>query len=685
MSAVLSGLSASSSYLIGFYWAVRADHADSDTTAGNLTESSFSILVNGQVVYQSAAAVSDLGGWKYAETSQWQPTSVTGSQATVAFYVSSTSTEDHCILFDSVTVQLAGAITLPSLQDFESPSTTSTSNFQYTPTVTVHQPWTFETNGGGIGHTGGPWDPPQPSQPPSNQQYAFLQTSPGGSGNQTTWMNATLFNLTTGVTYQVSFYYATRFDASGNGESVGYQTQSQLTLLIGGQQIWQSPANITDQGGWTAVAPITFTGSGNLPIVFLVTSIGSFDHAVLVDAVRFTSSLPVPTYYLSSDVTYDFENPSLAFTDPYQYNPPLSSTQPFTWSIINLGGVIYGGGGVAAVGSPWDPPAPTTPPSGSQYGFLQTSPNNDPGLQLSNMTAAASLSAGYYYNITFYYAARAGGSPGEMGPDYDTQSTLTVLANGVQVWTSGPNLSDSGGWVYAVSASFAGVQGGGNTIQFIDQSSSNDDHTILIDSVTIVTVGVGAPSPSSSSAAPSASSSSAAASSSTAVTPLSSSAAAASSSATPSTAGTPSSSSTAAGAVSSSASTATLASSSATVTSSAAVAQSSSSAASPSSSSATTVAATSSPSSSTATVPTSVPTAASSSSAVTPAASSSTAPPVVGASSSSATALPTTPTAAPSSSSSGGAPSIANAAAPISGALVCAPVIVLVLSVLLLL
>ena len=481
MSAIITGLSSTTSYFVSFYWALRAQSntAGGDIGAGNQTQSSFSVLVNGQVVYASAQNLNDSGGWIYTQTVAWQPVAVSNGQATVSFYVTSTTLQDHTVLFDDITVSLAGAIALPSLQDFESPYT----SYVYNPPVTPQQPWTWNSpTGGGIGHTGGPWDPPAPIQPPSNAQYAYLQT--GGTGNHTTWMSATLFNLTSGVTYTVSFYYATRAaTTTADYTSTGNQTQSQLTLLINGQQVWQSVQNISDMAGWLYVAPVTFTGTGNVPIMFYVTSIGSDDHAILIDAVQFTSSLPTPTYFMYTGITYNFENPSLAFTSPYQYNPPTSVFQPFTWPMV-ITNVRNGGGGLAQVGGPWDPPAPSTPPSGTQYAFIQTSANSFAGLQLSNMSAVAQLSGNQNYYITFYFGARAANND-EVEPGWQTQSTLSVTVNGITVWTSGPNITDVAGWTYAQTSTFPGVQGP-DAIYFIVQSTSNDDHAILIDAITIV-------------------------------------------------------------------------------------------------------------------------------------------------------------------------------------------------------
>ena len=192
----------------------------------------------------------------------------------------------------------------------------------------------------------------------------------------------------------------------------------------------------------------------------------------------------IPTYYLYPSTLYDFETPSLAFSPlPYLYNPPTSAAQPFTWpTVITTGN---GGGGVAELNSPFDA-LYALPPSGDQYAFIQTSPNSLPGQQVSNMSAPALLSGNQSYYITFFYAARAA-STDEAEPGWQTQSTLTVVVNGNTVWSSVPNITDRFGWTLAQTDPFPGL-GVGDFVDFVVTSSSNDDHAVLVDSVTISVV-----------------------------------------------------------------------------------------------------------------------------------------------------------------------------------------------------
>ena len=83
----------------------------------------------------------------------------------------------------------------------------------------------------------------------------------------------------------------------------------------------------------------------------------------------------------------------------YMYSPLVTATQPWFWSPL---------GGIAILGSPFDAPAPAQPPSGSQYGFVQTSPNGALGLSSSiDVDNARWFEFGVSYSITYYWSARA--------------------------------------------------------------------------------------------------------------------------------------------------------------------------------------------------------------------------------------------------------------------------------------
>ena len=94
------------------------------------------------------------------------------------------------------------------------------------------------------------------------------------------------------------------------------------------------------------------------------------------------------------------------------------------------------------------------------------------------MSALATLANSANYYLTFFYSTRAGSGS-------STDSTLTVLFNGVQVWSSVPSLAVLAGWVNATTAVFTSASNGVNLVQFVDTSASNSDKTVLIDSITI--------------------------------------------------------------------------------------------------------------------------------------------------------------------------------------------------------
>ena len=114
---------------------------------------------------------------------------------------------------------------------------------------------------------------------------------------------------------------------------------------------------------------------------------------------------------------------------------------------------------------------------------------------MTNMSVPVALIGGANFYITFFYATRAATGSA-------TQSTLRVLVNGAQVWSSGTNLTTAG-WQPATTSGFVSTNGGINLLQFVDTSSSGLDKTVLIDSITVVS---GAP-PAFSSATPSSSTS----------------------------------------------------------------------------------------------------------------------------------------------------------------------------------
>jgi len=157
-----------------------------------------------------------------------------------------------------------------------------------------------------------------------------------------------------------------------------------------------------------------------------------------------------------------FELPSI--TGGYVYNP---STFLYTWTTSQ--------GGVAATGSPFDPPAPATPPDGVQYAFLQQ--------QFTNLTIPVSqLNVSLVYNLSYYWGTRNGG----VGPS--TTLRLTIYLGGVQIYQSPQNLSDTGGWAHVVVSS---IQPTSTTSSLIFSSAGlvPGDQTLLLDAMLILPLG----------------------------------------------------------------------------------------------------------------------------------------------------------------------------------------------------
>ena len=397
--------------------------------------------------------------------------------------------------------------------------------YQYTPALSIIQPWTWTITGsqglGGLGGQGGsvddtligghshvcmclltnfvlcvpvyvyhvlfsPFDPPYLTvdiAPPSPNQYAFLQTSPNGAtGFRFSNMSATLGGMTAGSSYNLSFWYAAR----SNGDT-GNATQSTMTVYVGGVAVWMSATNITDLNGWTWVFTTFNATAANTSLVFAVVSTSDNDRSVLVDSV-----LVMPTGVLlpstgavalsspNAPIAFSFEQPILNSTivgaslQPYIYNPqPINAQQPWAWT--------WQQGGIALQGGPWDPPAPATPPSGSQYAYIQTNPFGTSTLAQSNMsTTVTGLTLGTTYVMSFFWGVRLA-SGGDA-----TNSQMLIFVNGATVYTSAPNLTDNAGWTQNKTNPFTMTTSTSATIVFsVTAPSTAADHTILIDGVAI--------------------------------------------------------------------------------------------------------------------------------------------------------------------------------------------------------
>ena len=192
--------------------------------------------------------------------------------------------------------------------------------------------------------------------------------------------------------------------------------------------------------------------------MFAVVSSSNNDHAVLVDTVViFGTGSPLPTTGTlalgtsSTSTALSFESPSL---NPQGVSLQAHMSITLQSVLVNHGVGTSGLGGIALTTGPFDPPAPVGPPDGSQYAFVQTSPDSASGMSApSNMsTTITGLNVGASYLITFWWGARLGGGGAS------TQSQLTIYVNGNPVYASIANLVDNQGWSSAQTSSYSASQ-----------------------------------------------------------------------------------------------------------------------------------------------------------------------------------------------------------------------------------
>ena len=367
-------------------------------------------------------------------------------------------------------------------------------------------------------------------------QYAFVQTSPNGDyGSQNSYMTAQLTQLQVNSQYTLSYWWAIRAAKTTSDTTAGNITQSLYAISYAGVTIYTSPSNLVDAGGWAQVSvPFTATAtSGNL--IFNVTSLVNQDHALLFDAVIVRSPAGPAAAFVQPSSTYGFEYPNLSIGSQvqYYYNPQqVAGLQPWAW--YTPSNSLQGQGGVAATGSPFDPPPPSAPPAGTQYGFVQVTPING-GSLFSWMSANVSgLTSGSSYYVSFYWAIRVQTVITDATPGNVTSASFVVTLGGTTIiYTSPNNLSDAGGWTLVNSNTFA-APNGITPLTFTVTATAAADHAILFDQVQVLGSGTAPPASSStgggsvarsssSSAATPTTSSTAVAATSTPVVPVSSS------------------------------------------------------------------------------------------------------------------------------------------------------------------
>ena len=465
MSAVLGELSVGVTYSVSFYLATATRYTAS-------SDCQLTVTSGGMTIWQSPGNYSDSYGWVLVQSSPFTATSVSTQ---LVLTVTSSFVLDRALLVDSLIVAPVGlsppAIFPNVLYDFEYPRV---SDYAINPPLNGSaQPFTWTYDLGGIA-TSGTFVAPSPSTPPSGSQYAVFWTSPGNAVNRNiSAMYAVLGNLSTSTSYQVSFYLAaaTRYTSSSD---------CQMTVMVGGATVWQSPPDYSDGYGWVLVQSSPFMVS-NASVVLQITVVGDqvLDRALLLDALTVvpTSVLSAPTMFPS--IVYDFEAPVVS---DYVTNPAVNSStgglQPFTWT--------YDLGGVARLGGTFIPPAPTTPPSGSQYAFFWTSPGNAAARSTCQMSAVlGELSVGVTYSVSFYLATAT-----RYTASSDCQ--LTVTSGGMTIWQSPGNYSDSYGWVLVQSSPFTATSVSTQLVLTVT-SSFVLDRALLVDSLIVAPVGLSPP------------------------------------------------------------------------------------------------------------------------------------------------------------------------------------------------
>ena len=295
-------------------------------------------------------------------------------------------------------------------------------------------------------------------------------------------MTAQLTQVQANAQYTLQFYWAVRAALSESDPGPGNSTQSLFTVSYAGQTIYTSASNLGDAGGWAFVsAPFTPTAtSGNL--IFNVTSQSNQDHTLLFDAVIVRSPSP-PLALVQPSTVYGFESPNLSLGSQlsYYYNPPqVAGSQPWTWYVQP--GTFLSLGGVALSGSPFDPPAPSAPPQGSQYGFVQVIPGNLMSWMSANVSG---LTSGSNYYLSFSWAIRVQTTNTDLTPGNVTSSSFVITLGSTTIYTSPANLSDAAGWLLVNSNTFS-APNGITPLTFTVTATAAADHTLLFDQVQVI-------------------------------------------------------------------------------------------------------------------------------------------------------------------------------------------------------
>ena len=473
MQSYVTQLVPCTSYIVTFYW---------NTAAGAATTSQLSVLVDGVLVYQSAAGLSGGSVWQLASSGTFTSS---GVSSLVVWANSSSSTGSSTVLLDKLTITTAAAATatLDAYYgaSFEYPTLTGAATiYQYQTAgqlaLSAAQPWTFSSpTNGGIALTGSPFDPPPPIAPPNGQQYAFIQTSPKSKANQRTeYMQATVSGLVPGAAYQTNFYWAVRyladkFDTVSGG--VGNQTQCNVTLLIDNTVVWASGPAVSDAAGWFEQTSVSWTAqpanSGTAAIAFVVQSTSDDDHTITFDQVTFARVPPEASLTPFGANGFEYPNVATAYSYNSQSSPAISATQSWTWMPSSSGGLAN------QVASGYAPSSGAAQ-DGIQFAYLQNSATVQSVYMQSYVTQLVPCTS---YIVTFYWNTAAGAA---------TTSQLSVLVDGVLVYQSAAGLSGGSVWQLASSGTFTS-SGVSSLVVWANSSSSTGSSTVLLDKLTITT------------------------------------------------------------------------------------------------------------------------------------------------------------------------------------------------------
>jgi hypothetical protein len=358
-----------------------------------------------------------------------------------------------------------------TIYGFESPPLTAAAPITFSVTDTAANPFVFSGTSG-IALVGSTLDPPG-GQSANGTQYAFMQS---GVGTTAATIAGTVNGLTSNGNYYIDFYWGVSFNTSGPSAPVTY------LVTVNGVSVFN--VSVTQQISWNRALSSAFAApaSGAMTIVFsnsLISSSPNSYTTLLLDALIVQSGTP-PGLLLNNVSTGSFEYPNVG-SGGYAYGGSStvmtaapSVANPWSYDIITSTGP-----GIGSLGSPWDPLAGGIP-DGMQYTYIQCSTSAVPTL---TSVLAIGLVPGNVYYLDFWYATRNyGNSPFAVD--------LTIRADNVLVFSA--NISYYMPWYHGYSSNFIPSA---STVRlfFANNDATSNDHSILIDAVTVRPQGYAAP------------------------------------------------------------------------------------------------------------------------------------------------------------------------------------------------